>query len=648
MLRSPERASIKPLTERDPSGRRERRALSPSDPRLTTRPRLARFSFSTISSQHICVAVEKATNNDVVSPKEKHVQTLVDVVRPGASIADVTFLVKYLNRQIIDATRWLQMLKTHILIHRLLHNCGDEFKEQLKRMQQWVAEDRNKDSRIKCLFSIRNWRDDSNVDANELSGWTRSYANYLEEYVANLDKIPRLDKMAAGSGGDSASPTALRSCDETELMETLPRVQMMMRRLLECEAVNENLTDNEVVIAGTKLLLTDSFKVYRMVNDGIIRLIDLFFEMGKMNAMKALDVYKRATSQGDDLERMYRMANDWPMFRETKFPQIENPPASFLQTMEEYARTASPGGGGAGGSTPVAPAVTPQAAAPAVPAAPAATPIDDLLGGLSMAPAPASAHPTPPAPAAPAAPATSPPAPITDIFAAPAPSSAATATPTPVAPSPLADPFAMGAGGSTFDSGTTGGSSGGPPSANPFGQNPFGQPDQASKEVNLDALYAQAPARNMNPFAAAGAQPAAPQMMGGAGFPQQQMMGSGALPQQPQMMMQQGMMQQGMMQQGMVMPGMQQQGYGMQGMQPQMGQQQMGMGMGAGMGVGAPQGQMMMQPGGLQGAPGGYLGAQQPQQQMGGMGTFSPPQFKQTSPGGQNQQQGAGGSPSLL
>ena len=96
----------------------------------------------------------------------------------------MTFLVKYLNRQIIDATRWIQMLKTHVLIHRLLLNCGDEFKDQLKRMQQWVAEDRNKDSRIKCLFSIRNWRDENGPDANELSGWTRSYAGYLEEYVA--------------------------------------------------------------------------------------------------------------------------------------------------------------------------------------------------------------------------------------------------------------------------------------------------------------------------------------------------------------------------------------------------------------------------------------------------------------------------------
>ena len=83
-----------------------------------------------------------------------------------------------------------------------------------------------------------------------------------------------------------------------------------------------NLTGNEVVIAGTKLLLTDSFKVYRMVNDGIIRLIDLFFEMGKMNAMKALDVYKRATSQGDDLERMYRLANEWPMFRRQRFRRL--------------------------------------------------------------------------------------------------------------------------------------------------------------------------------------------------------------------------------------------------------------------------------------------------------------------------------------
>jgi hypothetical protein len=29
------------------------------------------------------------------------------------------------------------------------------------------------------------------------------------------------------------------------------------------------------------MLLKDSFKLYRMINDGIIRLIDMFFDMGR-------------------------------------------------------------------------------------------------------------------------------------------------------------------------------------------------------------------------------------------------------------------------------------------------------------------------------------------------------------------------------
>ena len=131
-------------------------------------------------------------------------QILLDVVRPGASIADVSFLVKYLNKQIQDTKKWLGMLKTHVLIHRLLHESGDEFKSQMKKAQRWTAEDRDRDSRLKCMFSIRNWKDDNGVDASELSGWTRCYARYLEEYVEALDDIPPLGKSMGGRGGGSS------------------------------------------------------------------------------------------------------------------------------------------------------------------------------------------------------------------------------------------------------------------------------------------------------------------------------------------------------------------------------------------------------------------------------------------------------------
>jgi hypothetical protein len=69
-----------------------------------------------------------------------------------------------------------------------------------------------------------------------------------------------------------------------------------------------NLSSEKLV---SKLAFKCNLYRYRMINDGIIRLIDMFFDMGKLHAMKALDVYKRATSQGDDLERFYRTANSW-------------------------------------------------------------------------------------------------------------------------------------------------------------------------------------------------------------------------------------------------------------------------------------------------------------------------------------------------
>ena len=467
------------------------------------------------------MAVEKATNNDVCGPKEKHVQTLLKTVESGASIADVTFLVKYLNRQIVDATRWTTMLKTHILLHRLLHNSGDEFKDQLRRMQKWVEEDRATDSRIKCMFSVRNWKDDSSADANELSQWTRAYAAYLEEVVVNLDKIPRLDRLAAGSNVNEA--TEMRECAESELMEKLPRVQNVMRRLLDCETV-DSLTANDAVVAGVSLLLKDSFKLYRLVNDGIIRLIDVFFQMRKLNALKALDAYKRATHQGDDLERLFRACNSWPSFRDTKFPHIENPPPSFMQTMEEYARAAP-------AETPEEPVqqrAQQRHAAPAPVAVPAQTnPMDHLMRefaapsggrGLAQTSSPAPAPVVDHFSAAPA-PVTS----LTDAFAMPAQTSP------PAAPAPaVAPPPQMGGGGDLLGGLGPSAVAPAPVQATPpaqGGDDPFGM---AKLKIDLNALY-NAPQQQGGNLSGAGAgtpmggghwQGMMQQSFGGMGTPQ--------------------------------------------------------------------------------------------------------------------------------
>ena len=310
-------------------------------------------------------------------------QTLLEVVRSGASVADVTFLVNYLNHQVADCKYVTQMLKTHVLLHRLLLDGGEEFRTQIMKMHKWVSEDRNMDSTLKCLFSIRAWKDEANM---AVSGWCRTYASYLDEFVSNWEDFSDFARVNKNPQG---AETQMRSLPVDELIRKLPKAQLLMRRIIDCEAINESLTSNEVVIAATRLLFKDSFKWYHMCNDGVIRLIDLFFDMNKHHAAKALEMYKKSITQGDDLSRMYRNAEEnWIAFRSEKFPAVENPPGSFLQTMEEYVKNAPAEGKG--------PAPSPQqAAAPAPPPA-AADPVSDLLGGMSLnTPSPSQQAPPP-------------------------------------------------------------------------------------------------------------------------------------------------------------------------------------------------------------------------------------------------------------
>ncbi|PHU22718.1 hypothetical protein BC332_07825 [Capsicum chinense] len=87
-------------------------------------------------------------------------------------------------------------------------------------------------------------------------------------------------------------------------------------------------------------VLRESFKIYCAINDGIINLVDFFFEMSKHDAIKALSIYKRAGQQAEHLAHFYDLCRGLDVARTFQFPTLKQPPASFLETMEEYIREA--------------------------------------------------------------------------------------------------------------------------------------------------------------------------------------------------------------------------------------------------------------------------------------------------------------------
>ncbi|CAN4113056.1 unnamed protein product [Withania somnifera] len=88
------------------------------------------------------------------------------------------------------------------------------------------------------------------------------------------------------------------------------------------------------------MVASESIKIYNAISDGTVNLVDKFFEMQRNDALRSLDVYRRAGQQAEALSEFYEICKSIDVGRGEKFIKIEQPPASFLQAMEEYVREA--------------------------------------------------------------------------------------------------------------------------------------------------------------------------------------------------------------------------------------------------------------------------------------------------------------------
>uniref|UniRef100_A0A453FAU3 AP180 N-terminal homology (ANTH) domain-containing protein n=1 Tax=Aegilops tauschii subsp. strangulata TaxID=200361 RepID=A0A453FAU3_AEGTS len=130
-----------------------------------------------------------------------------------------------------------------------------------------------------------------------------------------------------------------RELDSQALLEQMPALQQLLYRLIGCQPEGAANT-NYLVQYALALVLKESFKIYCAINDGIINLVDKFFEMPRHDALKALEIYRRAGQQAGNLSDFYENCRGLELARNFQFPTLREPPQTFLSTMEEYVKEA--------------------------------------------------------------------------------------------------------------------------------------------------------------------------------------------------------------------------------------------------------------------------------------------------------------------
>ncbi|KAJ6381205.1 hypothetical protein OIU77_029983 [Salix suchowensis] len=281
------------------------------------------------------IAIVKATNHVECPPKERHVRKIfsaTSVIRPRA---DVAYCIHALSKRLAKTQDWIVAIKTLIVIHRTLREGDPTFREELLNY-----------SHRGNILQMSNFKDDSSSLAWDCSAWVRTYALFLEERLECF-KVLKYDIEAERLS--KASPVATKVHSKTrllngeDLLEQLPALQQLLYRLLGCQPEG-GAYNNYLIQYALALVLKESFKIYCAINDGIINLVDLFFEMTKHDAVKALNIYRRAGQQAENLAEFYEHCKGLELARNFQFPTLRQPPPNFLATMEEYVKEAPQSG----------------------------------------------------------------------------------------------------------------------------------------------------------------------------------------------------------------------------------------------------------------------------------------------------------------
>ncbi|KAF9625279.1 hypothetical protein IFM89_020865 [Coptis chinensis] len=260
-------------------------------------------------SKDVDVAIVKATNHVECPPKDRHLRKIFASTSAMRPRADVVYCIHALSRRLTKTHNWTEIV---IDLTVALDILGD-------------------DCYVRSFFT--SW---------DCSAWVRTYALFLEERLEcfrTLKYDTEAERLPKPAQGLEKGYSKTRELDSEELLDQLPALQQLLYRLIGCRPEGAAVR-NYLIQYALALVLKESFKVYCAINDGIINLVDKFFEMPRHEAVKALEVYRRAGQQAAGLSDFYEVCRGLELARNFQFPDLREPPQSFLTTMEEYIREA--------------------------------------------------------------------------------------------------------------------------------------------------------------------------------------------------------------------------------------------------------------------------------------------------------------------
>ncbi|KAK9427901.1 ANTH domain-containing protein [Lipomyces doorenjongii] len=257
--------------------------------------------------------VKGATKIKMAAPKAKYIEPILQGTSNSAELDDI---FRWLSARLRDSA-WTIVYKALIVVHIMIREG-------------------KKDATLEYLSHHARMLDCSQMSSGAAARYGDTivrYSKYLQDRVRQYAST-KIDYVRHKKNNPIQGRLRNLSVDKGLLRE-VESVQSQIRYLLRCRFLPNDISD-DISLTAFRLLVHDLLALHQAVNEGVINVLEHYFEMSKYDAERALEVYKTFVEEMEGIVEYLQVARKLESATRLNVPNIKHAPTSLTQALEEY------------------------------------------------------------------------------------------------------------------------------------------------------------------------------------------------------------------------------------------------------------------------------------------------------------------------
>lgn len=280
------------------------------------------IGISRVTGDEVSRSIMKTTSHMLKAPKDKHLQRLLSATHGHCSADSLekhkdmaAYIVEELEKR-SHTHNWIVVLKTMITFHHILIDGSLSANRVMQRNRG-----------LFCMRAVKDLAD--SPDGAAQKNFIEHYIRYLEERnisQARIDVDPRIET--------DEYLTVLKSMSN----EVLAKAMTQLIQQLECIAnieFREVVVDNFATLDAYNLLIADGTRLYGMLANRMLYILERFDEMEIMAKQTWLSVYRRYAKCVHSLALLFQRLVSANRHFSSPIPKINEFPADVLMKLEQ-------------------------------------------------------------------------------------------------------------------------------------------------------------------------------------------------------------------------------------------------------------------------------------------------------------------------